>query len=85
LLRTRPDANWLSEFEPMSAAARQAITAQTIGHGRNSGLARSLCLRSILSSAFALAYVRTEGGADVKIVHRQERAEEREVNVKMGL
>ena len=82
---TRPDANWLSEFEPMSAAARQAITAQTIGHRRNSRRSRSLCVRSILASAFPLAGVRAERGTDVKIVHRQKRAEEREINVNMGL
>jgi hypothetical protein len=44
-----PEANWLSEFDPISAAARQIITAQATGQGRSRLIERRQCVCSMLS------------------------------------
>src|SRR6185437_12935014 len=51
-LCTRPDANWLMEFDAISAAATQIMTAQAIGHGRSQRAAYRLSENCIGSTVY---------------------------------
>ena len=46
-------ANSLSEFDPMSATARQIMTAHATGQGRSRRIARRQCVCSMLSLPLA--------------------------------